>query len=141
MKEQMQALLDTFLEALRQEEKDRRPGDGLLGFGPKPGDAPSHSAFDRRVAALLGETGERGGPETGDAVELLLRAVEEEPWPEAARWTLIAAQRHALPLIPEMNPEQAAALAAWYEKRWPRFSRLPVQREVLRALIRRGRGE
>ena len=74
--------------------------------------------------------------DAADAIGLLLGAEEDRPWPEEARWMLVAAQRHALPVIPLLPGAQRRKLLLEYRKRYPRFRRLPVQDQVLKALAR-----
>ena len=132
------ALLDEYEAAVHEAEARRRPGDGLFGFGQKLGDDPCHEVFDRKIAALCARAGAEGCPpgETAEMIALLMGAEDDRPWPECARWAVIAAHRHALPLIPRLAEEERRALLALYGKRYPAYRRLPVQREIVRALQR-----
>ena len=51
-----------------------------------------------------------------------------------------AAQGHVLTLTALLPPETAAELAEWYRGQYRRSQRLPVQKKVLNALERRGKG-
>ena len=55
-------------------------------------------------------------------------------WPLAAQWMLRAVERHSVALIPLLHAADAAALEKEYAARYPRWDRLPVQKEVLKAL-------
>ena len=129
----LEEICEQYRRDVMEMDKTLRPGSGMLGLGPRPGDAPCHEKFDRAVAALL-----RTPPEdTADAAAvsraLLLR--EDGPaWPEHAKWMLIAVQRHGMALYRRLPPETAAALLDRYEKLYPRMRRLPVQKEIMRAL-------
>ncbi len=129
-------LLDEYEAAIREADASRTPGSGLLGLGPKRSDDPCHEAFDRKLADLFAAmaTGDASLEDTAEAIGLLLRAEDDRPWPVEARWMLIAVQRHALPLIPLLPAPERRALLLEYRKRYPRFRRLPVQNEILKAL-------
>ena len=130
------ALIDRFEQAVAEADRTRRPTDGLLGIGQKPGDAPCNAAFDQSVAALFAglDAPDTPAADLAGAVEALFRADEGRRWPDYARWTLLAAQRYALPLIPRLPAADAGRLRAWYEQKWPRRMRLPLQKQVLSAL-------
>ena len=51
-----------------------------------------------------------------------------------------AAQGHVLALTELLPPETAAELVEWYRGKYRRSQRLPVQKKVLAALERRGKG-
>ena len=140
--QEIHALLDRFEKAVAETDRNRRPGDGLLGVGHKPGDAPCNEAFDRSVAALFETLTPADTPPevAAAAIEALFRADEGRHWPNYAQLTLLAAQRYALPLIPHLDPTEANRLRAWYEKKWPRFRRLPLQNTILNALRKTGTG-
>ena len=136
--QKLRDLLDEYETAVRQARARKTPGSGLLGFGPKRGDYPCHEAFDQKLEALFAAMAAGDPPveDAADAIGLLLRAEEDRPWPEEARWMLVAAQRHALPVIPLLPGAQRRKLLLEYRKRYPRFRRLPVQDQVLKALAR-----
>jgi len=137
------ALADKFREILAEYradlanmEKRRSPTDGLLGFGRGRGDDPCHDSLDSRTAALLREAQEAPPEEGAALMRELLRAPEEGAWPEHAYLMLIALQRHSLGLISRLSAADAEELAAWQQKTYPFYRRLPVQKDVLRALKR-----
>ena len=139
---QLDAVLREYFEALGREEAGRGFGDGLLGFGKKLSDAPCHAAFDGQTEALLRQAGEAelSSREIYALISKLFQADGAYAWPPCAVVQLLAAQRHASRLIPSLEAGDAAALADWYEKRYPRFQRLPAQTELLKALKTRAQG-
>ncbi len=122
-------------EAVRDVQKNRKLFDGVMGLGNHPGNAPCHDALDKKVETLCREA---AGPENSAERETLIREICQAAldWkgPEYARLMLVAVQRHTLGLIPELEPEERERLAAWYQKAYPRWNRLPVQSQVLSAL-------
>lgn len=137
---QVRAILDEYAQALEETARQRRPTEGLLGFGRKLGDEPCHEIMDRKIAALT-ETllADDGAEDADEAASLLLRAEADGAWPEAAKFALIAAQRHLIPLVSRLSRNGAAEMAAWFEKRYPVFRRLPVQKQLLKALKNAGK--
>ncbi|MCD8334503.1 MAG: hypothetical protein LUC35_03960 [Clostridiales bacterium] len=117
------------------------PTDGLLGFGSGPKDDPGHEKFyyaAKEKADALAAAGP-SPEEARQAVALVLQAEEAHQDEELAVWMLIAAQGHALALIDFLAPKDADALLQWYQRRYPRRMRLPVQNQVFNALRRRAK--
>ncbi len=137
--QELDALRDCYQSYLTYTRTLRRrtsPLAGALGFGGGPKDDPEHMRFyqqaQERAEALLAAA--PSPQEAGEAVTLMLRAEEEHQDNDLAVWALMAAQHHAIPLIGLLEREDAGALLAWYQRRYPRRKRLPAQEEVLRAL-------
>lgn len=135
--DRLQALLADYRADIDRLERSRKPTDGLLGFGKKPGDDACHDKMDERVRALAGEmTADPDADGIAPALRLLLNAGTDETWPDHARWMLLAQQRHFLPLIPRLSAGERAELAALYDSLYPRRLRLPVQKQLAKALKR-----
>ena len=100
--QKLRDLLDEYEAAVRAAKARRTAASGLLGLGPKGSDDPCHEAFDGKLATLFAAmaAGDASPADAAEATGLLLRAEDDRPWPMDARWMLVAAQRHALPLIP-----------------------------------------
>ena len=130
-----QAYLDYRTE-LETAEKKSRPTDGLFGIGRTIGDDACHEHFDARVrqAAESAAEGKPSGDEAREAVRTLLLWEGDAPWPLSAQWMLRAAERHSLPLIPLLRPEDAEDILKAYGSRYPRWDRLPAQKQVFAAL-------
>ena len=92
--ESLQGLYDEYLEKAITVERNRRPGEGIFGFGKKPSDDPCHARFLEDLKDWL-EAFRGGEPDSGEAREvltLIYRAAKENPEPPSAYWVLIAAQ-------------------------------------------------
>ena len=122
-------------------ERKKRPTDGLLGFGKTLQNDPCQERFDERLAGLTDAMRAAGpSPEAAEqAARLLLFRDDEASWPLAAQWMLRAAERHSLPLIPYLSRETAARIRREYAARNRPWDRLPVQKQVLRALDERAK--
>ena len=134
--EEFQSILSAYQEDLNALAKSLRPGDGVFGFGRKPGEDPCHERFDEQVSELA-KTWAQPDRERDEAAELtrgMLRCDGELTLPVYAQGMLIAIQRHTLSLIPRLTEEEAREIRLWYEKQYPFYRRVPIQKDVLRAL-------
>ena len=131
----MEKLLDDYLAAADQQERNRKPSE-LFGLKFGPADDPLHDRFAGNMAALLSDFGS-DGPDSTQLRALLNKlysAAKDNPEPRSAYWMLVAIQGLSRELIPSLSREDAAALAKDYESAWPRRARLPVQDDVLKTL-------
>ncbi len=134
--EEFQSILSAYQEDLDQLDKSLRPGDGIFGFGRVPGDDPCHARFDSRTAELAESWAQpdREREEAAELVRSMLRCDRELTLPVYAQVMLIAIQRHVLPLIPRLTGTEAREIRLWYEKQYPFFKRMPIQKDILLAL-------
>ena len=134
--ERFQEIVEHYIEELDKAEKNRKPGSGIFGFGQGPGDFPCHTEMDNQVAELAAEIaeGEAEPDEVAETVKAVLQAEESRTWPEAARWAVMASQRHVLPLIARMSAADRKEMLAWYEKAYPKRRRMPLQKQILEKL-------
>lgn len=108
-----------------------KPSDGLLGMGNGPQNAPCHDWFDEQVAGFTAQLPVEATPEV---LQVILLAEEAFSAPPCAKWMLVAVQRHGLCLIPQLHEQDAASLLQRYTRLYSVFHRLPVQKEIVRAL-------
>lgn len=132
----LRGLCEEYLSQVDQLLRDAKPGDGLLGMGKAPQHDPCHDAFDQQVEACVTSAMAEGlsPAEANQLAEVLLLFEREREAPPCASWMLIAAHRHGLQLVPFLAPQAAAELHQQYRKAYPIHRRLPVQRELLKAL-------
>ena len=136
--ESLQTLYDGYLEKAIQVEQNRKPGEGIFGIGKKPSDDPCHERFLEELKKWL-EAFERSEPESPmirEALSLIYQAPKKFPEPKSSYWMLIAAQGLTKELIPRLNAPDAEALATEFSAAYKRWERLPIQKEILDALIR-----
>ena len=131
-----------YRQDLEEYARKSKPTDGLLGFGHSLKDDPCHERFDERVKeAVDGIISASPTPEAAkQTVSILLRS-DTQSWPLAAQWMLRAIERHILPLIPFLSPDASAAFQKEYAARYKPWDRLPVQREIYKALKQRAETE
>ena len=138
--EQLQGLYETYFQQVEAAKERLKPADGLLGMGEKLSNAPCHDAFAEALTALL-----EGLPDQADATQVcrMLDFIYRAPFAypdvhQSVYWMLIAVQGLTRQAIACLRPEDARVLHAWYEKAYPRWERLPVQKQVLAALKQQG---
>jgi hypothetical protein len=140
--EAVRALYEAYLGETERLEREKKPGDGLLGFGSGPKNDKCHGEFADAVFAALDKAAESGVP-AEDAAELLryiYRAPLENAENRLAYWMLIAVHGHTEGLVERLSPSVAAELLAMYESAYPRRERLPVQKRAVSALKARAGG-
>ena len=140
--EGIQALYEAYWEKTKQLERDRKPGQGLLGFGSGPKDDPCHDRFAEDTEAFLKDL-EAAVPTPAQVREVLAfiyRAPLDRPEPLTAYWMMRAVHGLTLPLIGHLTPEDARAMKDVYEKDYPRRDRFPAQKKVLSALTKAAKG-
>lgn len=107
----------------------------LFMSGPRSCDHPGHTAFYEAVEKWALQLAEQSPTREQllQVLEVLLFEAENHRDSEA-RWFMVAAQRHALPLIPLLAENDRVPLAARFEKAYPSRNRMPVQEDILHML-------
>ena len=136
MTDRLNQLTRNYIEATDNLVAGRKLGEGVFGMPDPARSSPVHMEYYNAVEAAVKEYLE-GTPETettDEAVRFLLTASEKLPSSNLAVWMLIAVQRHALPLIPLMSESSRREMYEWFNRHVPRLQRMPVQREIIKAL-------
>ena len=132
----LEALYAGYLKTVQELEDKRKPGEGMFGFKGGPADNPCHDRFAEELRGVFADYA-AGRPDSAEVREVL-DFVFNEPvayrGPQCAYWMLTAVQGLTDVLIPLLSREDAAALAASYGKRYPRWKRLPNQDQLLARL-------
>ncbi|MCR4760600.1 MAG: hypothetical protein K5705_10105 [Oscillospiraceae bacterium] len=137
----IQAVYRTYFAEAAQAEQNRKPADGLFGIGKKPADDPCHDRFLAALESAL-QTFAAQKPASGEVravLSLIYRMPAEHREPLSVYWMLNAVCGLTQPLIPLLEPADAAALLTQYDADCPRRERLPVQKQIARALKNAGR--
>ena len=134
----VQKLYEMYLARTKELTARRRPGDGLLGFGPGPDQDPCHDAFSQALGACLAEKA-LSAAETAAILRYIYEAPLCHEHDQLAYWMLLAVHGLTVPRVKALTAADAAALWTWYRKAYPPAKRLPAQKQVLRAL--KGRGD
>ena len=130
--EEYSTIMAEYQEEVQKVQQKRKFFDGILGIGTRPGDAHCHEVMDQKVKELCDKAAAEA--DTDGAAELtgaIFRAAAEWKGPEYARLMLLAIQRHTLGLIPLLEKGKKEELSVFFEKSYPRRTRVPVQDQVL----------
>ena len=130
--EALRRIYEEYGQKLARVKAQASPASGLFGTYSEVKNAPCHQEFYDGVGAWVEAFLQTGPDEEAvfRAAEWILRGAEgrEDPW------FYIAAQGHALALIPLLSPAHRQQLLLRYGEAYPRHMRLPVQREIWKAL-------
>lgn len=141
-REEVAALYAAYLEKAETLERERKPGQGLFGFGQTPADDPCHEAFVLGLKEMLACFQKAGiaSERLYEILDFVFHAPQEHREPASVYWTLIAAHSAAVEAAAALRPEHAQRLCERYDSDYPRRTRLPVQKQVMKALDSAGRG-
>jgi hypothetical protein len=115
--------------------------DGLFGFGDDPRKDKGHTQFFDEVGQIVEALSQESlsPEEAAEAVQFILTAPSLAEDNKTMEWMLIAAQQHAIPLVPFLSPADAKTILVAFEKENPRRMRLPSQNQVAKALKSRSK--
>ena len=135
-------LYAAYLKKAETLERERKPGQGLFGFGQTPADDPCHEAFIRGLKELLDVFLSAGAAQNNlaECLAFIFHAPLEHRQPPSVYWTLLAAHSAAVEAAAALSQEDAQRLYEQYDKEYPRRYRLPVQKQLMKALDRARRG-
>lgn len=139
----LHALYEAYIAKAEQLERDRKPGDGLFGLGSAPKDDPCHDKFAADLEALLGDmlTREPSSGQVREVLEYIYRIPLAHPEPKTAFWMMKAVHGMTVELAGRLEPGDARILRDMYAKDYPRWDRLPAQKQALAALDRARKGQ
>ncbi|MCQ2458258.1 MAG: hypothetical protein MJ142_05935 [Clostridia bacterium] len=132
----LRQVYDQYRVNLDECAKKYKPGEGLFGIGHSIKDDPCHKVFDTEVSGAVDEIVARNpsSEETEEAVRFLFSQGKNNVYPVAAQLMLFAEERHILRMIPLLSDEAALRIYKEYAACYKRWERLPVQKEVYKAL-------
>ena len=138
MLNQLFAYYDAYERELLEKYAKASPFAGVLGMGNHPKDDPCNEVFYHNVEnwtrKFLAGTPSQQEAEVAANWMLKLAQVHRD---DKTCMFCYAIQSHATGLIPLMGREQALQLQKWYDNAYPSRERLPIQREVYKALEKR----
>ena len=124
-----------------QVRRETKGFGGIWGMGEDPRNHPCHVEFYDGVGQLVAAylAGDPSGAEVAQAAKYIL-AVADARRNEDSYWFTFAAQGHVVPMIPRMDPRDCKELADWYDTRYKKLERMPIQRDMYKKLKARGKG-
>ena len=131
-----------YLAGMENARRSGRSVDGLFGLGRN---ATAEQCQDAFVASLTSAVDNFAasrpeGQDVCDAVRFILAQAHEHRESRSAYWMLLASHALAIPLVELLSAEQAREIREYFEGEYPRRERLPVQKELLKALKDRAAG-
>ena len=138
MLDQLRAYYDDYEKKLLKLYDKMSPMAGVWGMGNHPKDDPCNEVFYENVEGWTKEflAGSPSAQEAEEAANWILRLAHEHK-ADKTFWFCNAIQIHAKGLIPLMGQEEARELQKWYDEAYPALERLPIQREIYKALEKR----
>lgn len=131
---ELKLLYEAYLGQTEELLKKSNPIHGFFGID-RPGSHPCHKEFAQQAEMLLHEAGERNEPEE---IEAILRFVLTTPavnrGNEMAYWMFLAVQGMAVSLAEKLPQKTAEELLMYYNKAYPRNTRLPAQKLLAKRL-------
>lgn len=130
--QEIQAIYDDYLRDTVHLEENRKPTDGLLGFGKRADSDPCHDRFAERLELALNTlASDVPSSETACAVmNFIFRAPQAHKDNRQAYWMLLAVHGLTDRLIHFLSKDDAAKLSAWYNDTYPKHTLLPVQKDL-----------
>lgn len=132
----VRALYEAYIGEAERLERNRKPGDGLMGLSAGPKDDPCHDRFADDLKRLLRDIRAQE-PSSGEVREMLsyiYHAPLEHPQPLTVYWMLKAVHGLTVDLAGLLAPADAQCLRDAYVKDYRRWDRLPSQKQALCAL-------
>lgn len=125
-----------YLEKTVRLEQKRQPGEGLLGMGRSPAQDACHDQFASDLTSALGRIADTGlsSNELKEILAYIYWTPLEHRDNRMAYWMLLAVHGLTVVLISGLAQRDAAELWGRYRDAYPRFERLPAQKQVLNAL-------
>lgn len=128
-------------EKAAQVKKETKGVGGIWGMGEDPRAHHCHDVFYEGVGQWVRDFLATGptSDHVMSAAKFILGAADERREQESY-WYTYAAQGHVKSMIPWLAAADCKALADWYDTRYTKLERLPVQRELYKLLRKSAKG-
>ena len=132
---QLQAHYEKYDETAVRVKAEAKGMGGIWGMGYDPKNHPAHLEFYNGVAGIVAEflSGCPDSAATAEAAKYILAAADLRR-KEESYWFSYAAQSHVIAMIPYMTAGDCKALADWYDTRYTKLERMPLQRDLYKKL-------
>ena len=134
---EIRAIYDDYIADVKQLIANRKPTDGLMGFGKRAGDDICHGRFADRIGQKLNEIAQ-ASPSSEEAcavIRFVFETPSEYKKDSLAYLMLLAVQGLTEVLIPFLSKEDAAALSSIFSDLYPKYSYLPSQKKLAGQLL------
>lgn len=130
------AIYEKYFAAVNEILSKKEPFDGLFGIGKRMDSYPCHDEFFESLKRTL----ESAANENVDSkiifstLKYIYKASLTHANEPSVYWMLIAAHSLTECVFALLSREDAAELYNWYADAYPRMTRLPAQKEVVKKL-------
>ncbi len=130
------AIYEKYFAAVDEILSKKEPFDGLFGIGKRMDSYPCHDEFFESLKqALENATNENVDSENiFSALKYIYEVTLTHANEPSVYWMLIAAHSLTECVFVLLSRENAAELYKWYADAYPRMTRLPAQKEVVKKL-------
>lgn len=138
--EQLIEIYEVYIQRSDKVLQDASAFAGVWGMGEDPKNHPCHMKFYKAVEAFLKNflQTEHSEETVYEVTDWILRAPANHR-DEAVFWYMFAAHGLCKPLIPLLSPDHCAVLRDFYDAHYPKFDRMPVQRDLYKLLKKRAK--
>lgn len=134
MAEELRKQTEQYIAQVESLLAARKFGEGIFGMPDSAKNSPCHMEYYEAMHARVQQLVNADSQQAEKAVHFLLHAHTDYTCSDLASWMLLSIQQLAKDLIPLLTEESKKQLSAWYEKQYPRFQRMPAQKEICRLL-------
>ena len=133
--EQLKEIYAKYLAAAEKAEKNKTSWNGAFGIGTSTKDHPCHDDFYEAMENWSRDFMEKNPSwEEAEAAVTYIFEMSEAHRNQLTYWYMYAAHGFTRPIIPMVSAQFAGEMRVWYNDRYPRQERMPVQREVFKLL-------
>lgn len=133
--EEIQEIYEDYLDKTIQLARSRKLGEGIFGSaGPKTD--PCHGVFADILKTRLDAAAREGisSAEAREILEYMFHAPVEQQGNQLAYWMLLAVHGAALNLAERLDASDAEPLLELYQRLYPKYQWLPVQKKLVSIL-------
>ena len=137
---ELREIYETYTQTVAKVMANASAFDGIWGWGDDPKKNPCHMEFYEAVEQYLRRLLESQPSETAlfEAADWIIRTAADHRG-AATYWYMFAVHGLCRDLVPLLTPEHCASLRDFYDDQYPRFDRMPVQKELYKSLKKRAK--
>ena len=137
---ELREIYETYVQKVAKVMDNSSAFDGFWGWGDDPKKDPCHMEFYETVEAYLQALLKQQPSEDVlfDVADRIIRTAFDHKG-TAAYWYMYAAHGLCKDLIPLLTPAHCAVLRDFYDEHYPKFDRMPVQRDLYKLLKKRAK--
>ena len=137
---ELREIYETYTQTVAKIMANASAFDGIWGWGDDPKKNPCHMEFYEAVEQYLRRLLESQPSETAlfEAADWIIRTAADHRG-TATYWYMFAVHGLCRDLVPLLTPEHCASLRDFYDDQYPRFDRMPVQKELYKSLKKRAK--